>query len=417
MKILDVQEYRKVQYEDFRKRRTSQFIKFLDKNVDFVTYYSINKAESTYSLENRDVDSYIGLDSPIRYNKINNLPVYGFPIITDENTYEDTDGGLSNDGYEGEIILLPDIMEPCEGDAFILNSFNPNRIFIVNSVTQTILKSKPHFVIRFHIGIPEYLDQLNKQVIGEYNAIFDNIGTQDKVIISNNEYSLRESYKEIYSEFSQYYKNAFFKSKISLFELSLDNIEENNCQYRHFIDKFLQKFMQDNRIIIMDDLLKDTLMLDYNNIFDSNDYFVYKKSIFWAIINKDISNIPENCNFIYMDKINSPFALTTATNSQQYFTSEDFFEKGTQYSFGVDFDFNQIVKRYLSRDTSIDSDNPYTRVLSIIVNYMYNNTIMPGYFSNIIGELTPIQEYELIPVLMYIIKEQINNLIRMSKIL
>ena len=52
LKILNVQEYRKDQYDSYRKRRTSQFIKFLDKNVDFVTYFSINKAESTYSLEN-----------------------------------------------------------------------------------------------------------------------------------------------------------------------------------------------------------------------------------------------------------------------------------------------------------------------------------------------------------------------------
>ena len=222
LKILNVQEYRKTQYDSYRKRRTSQFIKFLDKNVDFVTYFSINKAESTYSLENQSVDSYIGKDSPIRYNKIYNLPVYGFPIISNENDFDIENGGLSNEGYEGELIFLPEIIEPSEGDVFILDIFNQSLHFIINTVTQTVLKSKPHYVVRFHAGVPDYLPQLQSQVVGEYNAIFDNIGTQDKVIISNNDYDLNEQYKDIYKTFSEYYKSAFFKSKLTLFETELD---------------------------------------------------------------------------------------------------------------------------------------------------------------------------------------------------
>ena len=49
MRIMDVQEFKTDQYENYRERRTSQFIKFLDKDVDFVTYFQINKNISTTS--------------------------------------------------------------------------------------------------------------------------------------------------------------------------------------------------------------------------------------------------------------------------------------------------------------------------------------------------------------------------------
>lgn len=415
MKILNVQEYRKTQYDSYRKRRTSQFIKFLDKNVDFVTYFSINKAESTYSLENQSVDSYIGKDSPIRYNKIYNLPVYGFPIISNENDFDIENGGLSNEGYEGELIFLPEIIEPSEGDVFILDIFNQSLPFIINTVTQTVLKSKPHYVVRFHAGVPDYLPQLQSQVVGEYNAIFDNIGTQDKVIISNNDYDLNEQYKDIYKTFNEYYKSAFFKSKLTLFETELDQLTDTGHTI-HYIDKFLHKFMEENRIVIMDSLLRDNLIMDYNNLFDDNDFRTYKKSLYWAIINKDISSIPDNVNFTTIRKINSPFTVIYATHPEWYFTGEDFITK-KENSFGIEFNIEEIVNRYISRDTSIDGNKPYTRVLSMIVNYLYGNHIAPGYFEGIIGELSVIQEYELIPIIMYIIREQMNSLTKTGNIL
>ena len=53
----------------------------------------------------------------------------------------------------------------------------------------------------------------------------------------------------------------------------------------------------------------------------------------------------------------------------------------------------------------------------MITNYMHGNIILPGYFEGIIGELSSVEEYELIPVIMYIIREQINGLTKTSDIL
>lgn len=415
MKILDVQELKRQQFDNFRKRRTSQYIRFLDKSVDFVTYYSINSIETTYALENRNVDSYIGTDSPVRYSRIQNLPVYGISQIMDLNDYDEENGGLTNESYQGEMILLPNIIEPKEGDVFIINIYNENRIFIVDEVKQPILKSKPHYSVSFHIGIPDYLEQLNKQTTKDFIAIFDNIGTQDKVVISSEEYDLKENYIQIYKALTEYYKNTFYKPKLTLFEILLPELTENTNREIHYIDKFLEKFMKDERIIIMDELLREPFVLDYNHTKDSDDYIYYKKSLYWAISAKDISNMEDNKNYIYIDKINSPFTLINATTDKWYFTSERFDSEESIHS--IYFNFDEIINRYLSEDTSYSSDRPYTRVLSIITNHLHNNQIMPGYFSGIFDTMTPIQEYMLIPILLYIIRDQIYSLTNLNIIL
>ena len=41
------------------------------------------------------------------------------------------------------------------------------------------------------------------------------------------------------------------------------------------MDKFLTKFMEKNRIIVMDLLTKGSLMLDYNALYDEDEHEIY----------------------------------------------------------------------------------------------------------------------------------------------
>lgn len=415
MRIIDVQQFINDQYSSYRNRRVSQFIKFLDKSVDFVTYFSINKELSTYSLSNKEVDNYIGTDSPIRYNIINNFPVYGIPVIDMQNEYDDNNGGLSADSYSAEMTILADTLEPCEGDCFILNVFDENRFFTINEVRQTVLKAKPHYVVNYHIGTPDLLPQLKKQVTEEYNAIFDNIGTQDKVIVSNNEYNLRSQYIKIYKEIMDYYTATYFNIKTTSFEIKIPLDVRDNGSDNKFIDKFLTQFMEKNHIIVFDKLTKGSIILDYNALHE--DYLEYKKSIFWAIENRDIRNmIPSR--YIQIETLNSPFTLIKGQTNEEIFVSKKYMEvTDINKPFYVNYDYSEIVTRWNSKDTSISSDNIYSKVLSLIINYFKNTIIVPGYFDGLLGQLNPIQEYEMLPIILYIIREQINGLTKLPHIL
>ena len=412
MRILDVQKHISDQYEKFKVRRTSQFLRFLDKNVDFVTYYNINKRLSTGELGNHNIDSYIGKDSPIRYNKISNLPVYGIASIQEMNEFDHDSGGFTGDGYNGDLIMLPNILEPTEGDCFIIDYFNKNVFFVIDEVSQIVLKAQPHYHVKFHIGIPEYIYQLEAQTIEKYYAIFDNIGTQDKVIVSDTDYSLAAEYKSIYKDIHDYYISKFFNFRETLFMIknrSYPCLTEDE----DFVDRYLIKFMIDNRIIIFDNLLKTTLTIDNNSIFNSNNiYLEYRKSLYHAIETRNINTFLPS---IYMSiiQIDSPFSLRKGRHDEMVTVSSEYHtEKPEDNKWKIAIKYDDILDRIQRRDIHV-SDNIYDHIVSIIVKYMHGTIISPGYFSNFINTINnDADEYMYLPIILYIIRDMYNGTVK-----
>lgn len=419
MRIMDVQKFIGTQYKDNERRRVSQYTRFLEKHVDFVTYFSINKILSTTSIGNFAVDSYIGKDSPVRYNRINNFPLYGFPLFTDENSYGEDGAGLNMDDFGGQVTMLPEIIEPSEGDCFILNMYDENRFFIVTEVTQVVLKGKSHYILSFTSGIPDYLPQLKKQVIDEYNAIFDNIGTEDRVVISNKDYKLKSMYENTYKFMYTYYIHKFFNKRNTLFQANI-NVGTLPISYT---DIYCTKFMQDNRIIIMDKLLKECLVMDYNKIYDDNDYFDYMDTLYWAIENKDTRKL-KKANYITIKKMVSPFSLSISQYDSDVYLSELYnfnnicdYDSENNYN-SIEFNFTDIVDRINSNKFYI-SDNAVDRCISIIVRYLNDDkVIQPGYFSSIeFDTMTELEQYLLIPIILFIIRYNIYGLTHLNNII
>lgn len=419
MRIMDVQKFIGTQYKDNERRRVSQYTRFLEKHVDFVTYFSINKILSTTSIGNFAVDSYIGKDSPVRYNRINNFPLYGFPLFTDENSYGEDGAGLNMDDFGGQVTMLPEIIEPSEGDCFILNMYDENRFFIVTEVTQVALKGKSHYILSFTSGIPDYLPQLKKQVIDEYNAIFDNIGTEDRVVISNKDYKLKSMYENTYKFMYTYYIHKFFNKRNTLFQANI-NVGTLPISYT---DIYCTKFMQDNRIIIMDKLLKECLVMDYNKIYDDNDYFDYMDTLYWAIENKDTRKL-KKANYITIKKMVSPFSLSISQYDSDVYLSELYnfnnicdYDSENNYN-SIEFNFTDIVDRINSNKFYI-SDNAVDRCISIIVRYLNDDkVIQPGYFSSIeFDTMTELEQYLLIPIILFIIRYNIYGLTHLNNII
>lgn len=419
MRIMDVQKFIGTQYKDNERRRVSQYTRFLEKHVDFVTYFSINKILSTTSIGNFAVDSYIGKDSPVRYNRINNFPLYGFPLFTDENSYGEDGAGLNMDDFGGQVTMLPEIIEPSEGDCFILNMYDENRFFIVTEVTQVALKGKSHYILSFTSGIPDYLPQLKKQVIDEYNAIFDNIGTEDRVVISNKDYKLKSMYENTYKFMYTYYIHKFFNKRNTLFQANI-NVGTLPISYT---DIYCTKFMQDNRIIIMDKLLKECLVMDYNKIYDDNDYFDYMDTLYWAIENKDTRKL-KKANYITIKKMVSPFSLSISQYDSDVYLSELYnfnnicdYDSENNYN-SIEFNFTDIVDR-INSDKFYISDNAVDRCISIIVRYLNDDKIIqPGYFSSIeFDTMTELEQYLLIPIILFIIRYNIYGLTHLNNII
>ncbi len=85
-------------------RITSQYSRFLDSTPNYVTYYNVSNIESTADYGFKNVERVLGDTSPLRFNKVYNLPIYGIDSITPQLT--DDEEGL-NMSVDSEGVILP----------------------------------------------------------------------------------------------------------------------------------------------------------------------------------------------------------------------------------------------------------------------------------------------------------------------
>ena len=154
-------------------------------------------------------------------------------------------------------------------------------------------------------------------------------------------------------------------------------------------------------------------MLDYNALYDNDDHVQYMNTIYWAIENKTINKLSKS-NYTTLKKLNSPFTVIKGQTKQPYYISDELveFDPTTDLKLNIKLSNTDILDRY---ENGINEDNTvYDRVINIIVNYLKDNIIMPGYFENLYSSMTEIEEYEYLPIILYIIRYQITGLTKVS---
>lgn len=122
----------------FEKRLESQYTIFLDKIPTFVTYYHISVNNSMTDSGFLNVDEIVGNDSPIKFQKIDDFPIYGIEAI--QLDLSDEDEGL-NSSYESEGIILPNTIKPLPNDYFTITYLSKEYIFMVNNIDYDTIKS------------------------------------------------------------------------------------------------------------------------------------------------------------------------------------------------------------------------------------------------------------------------------------
>ena len=84
------------------------------------------------------IDKLLGSESPIRYNKIFNFPLYGIEQI--QLQLDEMDEGLNSE-YNGEAIILPNTIHPTVDDYFIIDYLEKKYMFRVIKYDYDTIKS------------------------------------------------------------------------------------------------------------------------------------------------------------------------------------------------------------------------------------------------------------------------------------
>lgn len=203
--------------DDILSSKFNQFLSGQGQPV-LVTYWNINDTVSTVNNGTETIDQLLGSESPFRYNKIENMPMYG-PIkdILPEIVQEDgpLDIELNVEGY-----LLPDTVKPSEFDFFEYRfgkNLSRSIIFMVNNFTLSTIKSNGYYKLEAHlIDIDDcngYRDKLDKQVTKNFETNLETLGTNDKCIIESKHFKFIKDIRAVIDDLRGQYLNMFYSGQ------------------------------------------------------------------------------------------------------------------------------------------------------------------------------------------------------------
>jgi len=211
------------QYDKFLHSRIN---KYDGSSRTLVTYYNINDENTTSSLGLESHYQILGPDSPIRYDRIENMMLSGVPQFSSEDT-QASSTSVRNFNISGECVIYPGTIMPKENDMFIMNHVKMNHIFRVTNVLQDGLVQDGSYKIQYSLfstNISE-IEWVDKQCNGKYVMDLQTIGGEDLTpVISENDYELRSRLMSMIQEMIENYAARFYDRKHNCYLLHLNGI-------------------------------------------------------------------------------------------------------------------------------------------------------------------------------------------------
>lgn len=344
----------------YEEKLNSPLNRFLDKSPIFVTYFHINNAETTADRGFQNTEAILGESSSLRFQKIENFPIYGIEQIALQ--LDDTDKGLDTT-YNGEAVIVPSTVSPLQNDFFIINNLRMTFIFRINGIEYDSIRPDGYVKISYHLESTDDNDAewLNKQCIENCKCIYQNIGSDNKCIIRTDEYDKILAINNMYDEIATMYISIYYHQRY-------------NC--------FLG--IQDNGYLIYDPLM--SVFIDKHGLFNKkNSYsaivlseqftdnkrsFKYENSVYRLFERKDITrlngffyqllpgqNYRESAFHRWCDKsvmvVDRPDAVCQNDRENFLFCQE--FIDAIRMNLETKGTYNTLIKKYLRDElTSLD---------------------------------------------------------------
>lgn len=384
----------------YASNKIGQYSKFLDKDPIFVTYFAINQAMSRADVGTGGISAELGPNSPIRFNRINNIPIYNIPELRPDIEYDET--GIDQDMDLSDLVMLPGTIRPKPGDYFLLTLPGTKEfLFRVNNFRYNTIQSNDFYLFDADlkdIGTSIIENRIINQIVESYETIFENIGTENKCFIRSDDVSKIESIGKLFYEMRDFYINNFFHKETGSFVL-MNN--EKDPGYLYY-DMFLSKFISDSEIYYSD-IGNNSIILTCNDIPPINMDSLYSRTLLYAVLNRTTSYLSNYSYYYRRDIIKplSPFVINnykckglnlilkdnpidpTAPDFEsgfvdQYYSTELVQALKTGESYTTDNYIEQLIFNYLKNiKTDIDKEKLISYMISDdLYSYMYMPLVM-----------------------------------------
>ena len=384
----------------YENRLKSPIRRFIDKNFRPVRYWHIKSNETTVDPGYGDVAEILGKNSPIKFQYIENLPMYGLETLV--LNLDTTDQGLDS-SYEGEGTIMEGTIRPFPNDYFMVGYLKEPYIFRVTKVDYDTVASEQSYKISF---ILEYIDaemeeQIKSQTSAEFTCILENIGTEESCIIEKADIEILNKIDDMYNEMVQSYLTIYYNKRYGCLLGELDNYKLYDPFQTMFINEH-QLFHQKNDI--------DSIVL-FDQFADNRRKIKYQKTIYRFFELKRLDHLsrfpfcvitgaskPETAfsRWIDLSVVILDIMPDLLPENYHYVMSEDFKEV-LRLNGPIDSVYGELMRKYIREEVTI-YDIPLTLCDDLL---RLENADLELFFYT--------------PILLYIIKETVNNHLKRQK--
>lgn len=409
------------------------FYFFNNLSMTKVTFYNINKEHTTLDEVIDNAYNFIGPASGFRFDKINGVILYGIQNM--ELSIDMGEWGAEADPIEGEAYLPPNTFIPYQHSYFSIDYINKSGREVLFRVTSVNIDTFPNGSNFYKISykLESIGENINPQVINEYQYMADNIGksgtgpntsssgSNNNVLVDMNTFNLMNSYNQLIEMLKQAYVELFFQQSTQTF------VFKYGFWDYFFYDPYLIEFLIRHKIfsvsrvpyihVSQPALPPMYLHIDYN------------KTIFRLLED------PVNTTVCYYDGygmlVQDPMSLLTHRIEPYYMIT---YRDDDGSSFGspllekiplFDTDMINLLPGYSNEDpknSSCPCGCSCQDILAKLPNYKKYYKIIYNYFAGLPITYTMITDinnidfkpckelYYAIPMLIYILQQTINNL-------
>lgn len=371
------------------------------------TWYNMNDALSTADNGTGLADAILGKDSPFRYNKVENMPIYNVMKELQNLEMVMDDNGIMDMQVEIEPIILPNTIIPGPYDYFEYTFDNGRNVFFrANDVKVVTAKSNGFYKVPMHlvdIDSRDYPIGIQENTVKTFKVRLDNVGSNEKCIVEDKIFDDIIELDEVISGTISDYVDTFFVRKYNSFIY-----RGFNNQYSIY-DPYLTKFILKHNILGYYDEIIQPVVMEQDDFFKAE----YNKTPLRAVELRELSKLKqiqyEMTNFT--KKNTNPFDYW---GEEIVYLIKTYEEDEIKYPSNNYMDYN-----YLYNIPHIKESNTVTIMENIVIRYFQREDFNKFMTLNELKTLKMYLEPEysdyyfyMIPIVLYILieyKKYLNN--------
>lgn len=374
----------------FEDRLKSPTIRFGETTPVFTTYYHINSTFTTTDEGFQDIASFLGNQSPLRFDKIEEFPLYDLEQVVLQ--LSDSESGLDSN-FESEAKIMPGTIRPYPNDIFIIPTLRHDAyVFRVTNITYDSVIQNSFYKIEFRL---EWIDSekenwLEKQTVSNNICILENIGTDTNCIIEAGVYNKINTLKGYYDNIKDIFKTMFYNERHNVMTVEFE-------PHTEWYDSYMGEFINRNNLLNdKNDLY--TILLTNQCLSDPRYKIKYTKTIFNFIEKRD-KNLIRDFRYHLRPGVTVPgSSFATWADRRIKVTDIHNYEVKSISIFQQEF-YDAIINNKLG-----DSET-----VNLIVKYINDDTLNINVINEkIVSEIlymdNGIEQYYTIPIILYIMK-------------